>query len=179
MGQFVLFTYVRPFLETVTRIDVATISLVLLVMGAAGFVGTIMIGGVPGRGLFRTLFAIPALMALIAAALVPFGGRLVAVIVLMALWGLLSTAAPVGWWSWVATAMPNNAEAGGGLMVAVVQTAIAIGSGMGGVLFDTTGYRGTLLTSAAVLIFASLLAFIAARSTRRAAARAESPATRE
>jgi predicted MFS family arabinose efflux permease len=34
MGQFELFTYIRPFLETVTRVSVSTLSLVLLVMGA-------------------------------------------------------------------------------------------------------------------------------------------------
>ncbi|MCA4135410.1 MFS transporter [Arthrobacter sp. M4] len=170
MGQFVLFTYVRPFLESVTRIDVATISLVLLVVGAAGFVGTVMIGRFLGKGLYRTLIVIPALMALIAAALVPSGGWFAAVVVLMGLWGLMSTAAPVGWWSWVATAMPHNAEAGGGLMVAVVQTSIALGSTLGGLLFDSTGHRGTFLASAAVLVLASVLALVTARATRRAAA---------
>ena len=30
MGQFALFTYLRPFLETVTRVDVSTLSLILL-----------------------------------------------------------------------------------------------------------------------------------------------------
>ncbi|MBU8865538.1 MFS transporter [Paenarthrobacter aromaticivorans] len=39
-GPFVLFTYIRPFLETVTRVGATTISLVLLVMGVAGFAGT-------------------------------------------------------------------------------------------------------------------------------------------
>ncbi|MBO1269000.1 MFS transporter [Arthrobacter cavernae] len=170
MGQFVLFTYVRPFLETVTRIDVAAISLVLLVVGATGFVGTVMIGRFLGKGLYRTLTVIPALMALIAAALVPFGGWFAAVVVLLGLWGLMSTAAPVGWWSWVAKAMPHNAEAGGGLMVAVIQTSIAFGSTLGGLLFDSTGYRGTFLGGAAVLILASLLAFVTASVTRRAAA---------
>lgn len=38
MGQFALFTYLRPFLETVTQVNVATLSIVLLVMGVAGFV---------------------------------------------------------------------------------------------------------------------------------------------
>src|SRR6478672_13791509 len=74
MGQFVLFTYIRPFLETVTRVDVATISLVLLVIGVAGFAGTMLIGRFLGKGPSRTLAAIPALMAVIAAALVPSGG---------------------------------------------------------------------------------------------------------
>ena len=55
--------------------------------------------------------------------------------------GPMATAAPVGWWSWFAEVMPHNAEAGGGLMVAVIQLAIALGSAMGGLLFDSTGYK--------------------------------------
>ena len=44
MGQFALFTYLRPFLETVTRVNVSTLSLILLALGVAGFVGTTVIG---------------------------------------------------------------------------------------------------------------------------------------
>jgi predicted MFS family arabinose efflux permease len=170
MGQFILFTYIRPFLERVTRVDVSTLSLVLLLIGAAGFVGTLLIGRVLNGGLYKTLIIIPALMALIALGLIPAGAWIVPAAALLGMWGLLSTSAPVGWWSWVAKAMPHNAEAGGGLMVAVIQLAIAIGSTVGGLLFDAAGYRGTFLVSAAVLILASLLALAAARATRHTAA---------
>jgi predicted MFS family arabinose efflux permease len=169
MGQFILFTYIRPFLERVTRVDAATVSLVLLVLGVAGFAGTLLIGRFLGKGLYRTLATIPVLMAVIAALLVPAGGWFAAVVVLLGLWGLLSTAAPVGWWSWIAQAMPHDAEAGGGLMVAVVQTSIAIGSTLGGVLFDSAGYGGTFIASAAVLSAAGVLAFVTAKATRQAA----------
>lgn len=169
MGQFVLFTYVRPFLERVTGVEVATVSLVLLVMGVAGFAGTMLIGRFLGKGLYRTLVTIPALMALIAAALVPTGGWLAVVMVLLGVWGLLSTAAPVGWWSWIAEAMPHDAEGGGGLMVAVVQTSIAVGSTLGGVLFDSAGHGGAFLVAAAALAVSSVLAFVTARITRRSA----------
>ncbi|NUT71590.1 MFS transporter [Pseudarthrobacter sp. C4D7] len=165
MGQFVLFTYVRPFLERVAGAEVATVSLVLLVMGAAGFAGTMLIGRFLGKGLYRTLATIPALMAVIAAALVPTGGRLAVVVVLLAVWGLLSTAAPVGWWSWIAQAMPHDAEGGGGLMVAVVQTSIAIGSTLGGVLFDAAGHGGAFLAAAAILTVSAVIAAVTARVT--------------
>jgi predicted MFS family arabinose efflux permease len=170
MGQFVLFTYVRPFLETVTHVDVSTLSLILLVIGLAGFVGTAMIGSVLKRGLYGPLIVIPVLMAVIALTLIPFGAWVAAVAALLGLWGLMATAAPVGWWSWIAEAMPHDAEAGGGLMVAVIQLAIALGSTGGGLLFDSTGYRATFLVSAAVLLLAALLAFLTSRSQVRQAA---------
>ncbi len=170
MGQFVLFTYVRPFLETVTHVDVSTLSLILLVMGVAGFIGTAVIGSLLKRGLYPVLIAIPILMAVIALTLIPFGAGVAAVAVLLGLWGLMATAAPVGWWSWIAEAMPKNAEAGGGLMVAVIQLAIALGSTVGGLLFDASGYRSTFMLSATVLLFAAFLTFLSARSPARQAA---------
>src|SRR5205085_10650296 len=39
MGQFALFTYLRPFLETITAVDVTTLSLILLGLGVAGLAG--------------------------------------------------------------------------------------------------------------------------------------------
>ncbi|AWP59113.1 MFS transporter [Bordetella bronchiseptica] len=170
MGQFALFTYVRPFLETVTHVNVSTLSFILLVIGVAGFIGTALIGSVLKRSLYGTLIVIPVLMAVIALTLIPFGTWVAAVFVLLGLWGLLATSAPVGWWSWIAEAMPHNAEAGGGLMVAVIQLAIALGSTVGGLLFDATGYRSTFVASAVVLLFAAFLACLTSRSQRRQAA---------
>ena len=69
MGQFALFTYVRPFLEKVTGAGESAVPLVLLAIGASGVVGTLAIGAFIRRGLYRTLVAVPILMAVIAAAL--------------------------------------------------------------------------------------------------------------
>lgn len=163
MGQFVLFTYVRPFLETVTHVNVSMLSLILLGIGVAGFVGTVAIGSFLKR-LYRTLIVIPVLMAAIALALIPLGAWVWAVAALLALWGLLATAAPVGWWSWIAEALPDDAEAGGGLMVAVIQLAIATGSTVGGLLFDSSGYQSTFVASAAALLSGALLTLLASRA---------------
>lgn len=159
MGQFVLFTYVRPFLETVTRVDVSMLSMVLLIIGVAGFIGTLLIGTFLKIGMYRTLVCIPVLMAVIALALIVSGDGVVAAFVLLGIWGLVATAAPVGWWSWLAKALPKDAEAGGGLMVAVIQLSIALGSTIGGILFDSSGYRITFFASAALLLLAAMLAF--------------------
>ncbi|NYT25910.1 MFS transporter [Alcaligenaceae bacterium] len=164
MGQFSLFTYVRPFLETVTGIKGTGISLILLVIGATGFIGTVLIGRVLQRAFFHTLIIIPALMAVTALALIAFGQWTAVVVALLALWGLTGTSAPVGWWAWIARVFPKDAEAGGGLFVAVVQMSIALGSTAGGVLFDISGYRSTFTASACLLLAAAFLAFLTSRS---------------
>jgi predicted MFS family arabinose efflux permease len=164
MGQFALFTYVRPFLETVTRVGVSTLSLVLLVLGLAGFVGTAVVGVFLKHGLYRTLAFIPLAMAAIAVALVAVGTSLAATSTLLAAWGLVATAAPVGWWTWLARTLPDDADAGGGLMVAIVQLSIALGSTLGGVLYDRGGHVATFAFSAALLLAAAGVALL----TRRA-----------
>ncbi|WP_434629910.1 MFS transporter [Pseudomonas sp. Z1-29] len=177
MGQFMLFTYLRPFLETVTQVSVSLLSFMLLVIGLAGLLGTFLIGSFLRSGLYRTLIVIPLLMAAIALALVAFGGSAVMTAVLLGVWGLVATAAPVGWWTWLARTLPENAEAGGGLMVAIVQLAIASGATVGGVLFDLSGYRATFETSAAVLVVAAVLTMLAARAAARKSSQASSDAT--
>jgi predicted MFS family arabinose efflux permease len=164
MGQFALFTYLRPFLEDVTRLSVSLLSLVLLIMGGAGLVGTWAIGRAVARSLSATLIAAPLLMAVLAIGLVSAGTLALPTAALLALWGFIGTAVPVAWWTWLSRTLPDDAEAGGGLMVAVAQLAITLGAGGGGLLFDALGYRATFLASAVALAASSLLALRASRS---------------
>ncbi|PQZ93180.1 MULTISPECIES: MFS transporter [Pseudomonas] len=164
MGQFTLFTYLRPFLETVTHASTNRLSLMLLALGVSGFVGTLFIEVFLKKALFRTLIVIPLLMAVIAGALVIFGSSPLITTVLLGGWGLVATAAPVGWWTWLAKTLPDDAEAGGGLMVAIIQLAITLGATAGGVAFDLQGYRAPFELSAALLVVAGVLAFMAGRS---------------
>lgn len=162
-GQFTLLTYLRPFLDLVTGNDAPLISAILLALGIAGFVGTIMIGWLLKSHLYSLLITIPAMLAVIAITLVEVDGTPLTAGLLLTLWGLLATAAPVGWWTWLSKTMPHEAEAGGGLMVAIIQLAIMLGAMVGGTLFDAWGYRGPFSVAAALLVIASLLAVVTSR----------------
>ncbi|AXF59367.1 MFS transporter [Leclercia sp. W6] len=163
MGQFALFTYVRPFLETVTQVSASGLSLILLTIGIAGFVGTLIIAAFLNARFYQTLMAIPLLMAIIAGVLILTGHSVWIVALLLGLWGLLATAAPTGWWTWLARTLPEDAEAGGGLMVAVIQLSIALGSTAGGMVFDNVGWQSTFGMSAILLLSAVVLTFFTAR----------------
>ncbi|MBP1859356.1 MFS transporter [Rhizobium herbae] len=167
MGQFALFTYLRPFLETVTAVSISTLSLLLLLMGLAGVAGTTLIGHLLQKRLFSILCAIPLIMAVIALGLIAFGSSSTVTAVLLIGWGLFGTAAPVGWGTWLSRTMPDDAEAGGGLQVATIQLAITLGASIGGMLFDSTGWWTTFLFAAVLLVGSSILAAVAWRSTRR------------
>jgi predicted MFS family arabinose efflux permease len=166
MGQFVLQTYLRPFLEGITEVNTSTLSLILLLIGVAGVTGTYLIGLFLNTRLFSLLMIIPQAMAAIAIALTMFGTSPFATAALLAAWGLIGTAAPVGWWTWLSRALPEDAEAGGGIMVAVVQLAIAVGAAAGGMLYDHGGYQMTYFASAFVLCAGGLTANVLARRTQ-------------
>lgn len=165
MGQFALFTYVRPFLESVTQVDSSGLSLILLVIGVAGFIGTLVVSTCLNARFYPTLMAIPGLMAAIAIALILVGHVVWAVALLLGLWGMLATAAPTGWWTWIARTLAKEAEAGGGLMVAVIQLAIALGSTVGGIVFDHLGWQSAFAMSSVLLMSAVVLTFITSRAS--------------
>jgi predicted MFS family arabinose efflux permease len=161
MGQFALLTYLRPFLEIVTGVDLSTLSLVPLLLGVTGLAGTFVIGSFLKNSPFGVMIAIPLAMAGIAVALVALGNRIGATAALLGAWGLVGTPAPVAWNTWLTRTPP---EAGGGLMVAAIQLAITLGATVGGFLFDMNGYRSTFTASAAILAAAGALAFVAKRA---------------
>jgi len=165
MGQFTLFTYVRPFLEVVAQVGISALPFALLVIGVAGVVGTVFINAILKRGFYQTLMGIPVVMSLIAICLILFGDKAPVAMALLGAWGLVATAAPVGWWAWVPKTFPENAEAGGGLMVAVIQLSIALGSTAGGLLLDARGFQSVFLGSAALLLISALFTWRTARET--------------
>jgi len=163
LGQFSLYTYIRPFLEGITHVDVSMLSMILLLIGIFGVVGTSLIGLLIKRNLYRTLCVIPLIMSAVGASLLLLGAHIVPVIILLSLWGLVATSAPVGWWAWIARVAPAHAEVGGGLMVAVVQFSIALGSTLGGALYDRGGFALTFSLSMVILIVSALLTYITSR----------------
>ncbi len=164
MGQFALFTYLRPFLETVTHVDATMLSILLLILGLAGLVGTFVISLILHQHVYRYLILIPFIMAVIAGAFVLGGGHLWFVAILMGLWGFIGTSAPVAWNTWLAQTLHQDAEIGGGLMVAIIQFAITLGATIGGLLYDSHGYSATFYMSATILLLGTITAFLTWRN---------------
>jgi predicted MFS family arabinose efflux permease len=163
-GRFALFTYVRPFLETVTRVGPSMLSLFLLLIGVAGLVGSLLIGPLLRTRLSATLLGPPVGMAALALALVAMGASPVLAAVLLTLWGLISTPSSAAWWTWLSRTLPEDAEAGGGLMVAVIQLAITLGAALGGLLVDASGYSAAFAVGAAILCASAVLTVVGARA---------------
>ncbi|EHU1904293.1 TPA: MFS transporter [Acinetobacter baumannii] len=160
MGQFALFTYLRPFLETVTHVNASMLSILLLILGLAGLIGTFVISLILHQHVYRYLILIPLIMAAIAGAFVLGGENLWFIAILMGLWGFIGTSAPVAWNTWLAQTLHQDAEIGGGLMVAIIQFAITLGATIGGLLYDSHGYSTTFYMSATILLLGAITAYV-------------------
>lgn len=169
MGQFALSTYLRPFLEGVTGLDIGALSLVLLGLGVGGLAGTVIVGFVLRGHLKLVLIGLPAVLAGLAVLLVLLGHVGWTVAAILVVWGIFTTPIPVAWGTWMTRVIPDELEAGGGLQVALIQGPITAGAFLGGLLFDASGWTSTFLFAAAVLCVASVLARLATspRGSRR------------
>lgn len=161
MGQFALFTYLRPYLEGVAGFSVPMLTGGFLALGLAGLAGTWAISRLLRTRLYGLLIAIPAVMAGLAVLMIASAELPAGVGALIVLWGFFGTAAPVGWGAWLARTLGSDAEAGGGLQVAVIQLAIMGGAAAGGFIFDALGWQFTFALSAALLGGSALCAMLA------------------
>jgi predicted MFS family arabinose efflux permease len=116
-GAFATFTYLRPFLETYTHVSVPQLSLLLLGLGLAGFVGTYGATALLKRHLYHLMAGLPLALAVATLMLLAVAHRLWAVAPVMIVWGALNSAVPVVWSAWLTRGIGDEPESGGGLML--------------------------------------------------------------
>ncbi|WP_324695035.1 MFS transporter [Novosphingobium aerophilum] len=135
-SAFTMFTYLRPFLEQVTGVGLSALSILLLILGCAGFIGTWAAGRFL-TGNVAPLLKLPALlMGGCTAGLLLLGHWVVAASIFLALWGVMNTAMSVIWMTWMSQNVDDAPEAAGSLMVAAIQASILLGAVVGGLLLD-------------------------------------------
>ena len=156
MGHYALFTYIRPFLESTVGINADGIAMMLLGFGVANFAGTLIAGRLLEYSLRGTLILMPILVGVVALLLVLLPPSVAGHALLIAVWGMAFGGVPVAWSTWVSTAVPDEAESAGGMVVAAVQGAIAAGAAMGGLLFNYTSISGVFVTAGVSMLFAGL-----------------------
>lgn len=162
-GQYALFTYIRPTLESLGQMSADGLALILLGFGVANFVGTLLAGWLMERSLKVTLVIMPALVGVAALGMLLLPVGVGGLAILVALWGLAFGGVPVAWSSWVARAVPDQAESAGGMVVAAVQSSIAAGAALGGLVFGLGGIVAVLTVAATVMLLASLLVALRVR----------------
>ena len=156
-SAFTMFTYLRPFLEQVTGVDVTTLSVLLLLLGCAGFIGTWAAGRFI-KGNVASLLKLPALvMGGATAGLLLLGFSVAAVGLFMTIWGAMNTMFSVIWMTWMSQNADDAPEAAGSLMVAAIQASILLGAVVGGFLLDGISIQATFIGSVVLAVLAVML----------------------
>ncbi|MBU2239283.1 MAG: MFS transporter, partial [Gammaproteobacteria bacterium] len=146
-----------PFLENVTGVATAGISGILLGFGVANFIGTYIAGALIARSLRLTLTLMPLIIGLAGIGMVIIQGAIAPTAVLVAIWGMAFGGVPVAWSTWITRSVPDEAESGGGLLVAAIQVGIATGAAAGGLVFDVSGALGVFTIAALILLAAAII----------------------
>lgn len=170
-GHFAGFTYIRPVLEQVVRLDVAAISLVLLAFGCAGFIGNFVGAFLAERDPKLAIITGSGLMSAAMTALVVLGATPWLAAVALTVWGLAFAMLPVGFQAWMVADVPDRPELAGGLLTAAFQVAIASGAVAGGLLVDRFGVlSASVYCAAAAAVGACLVLALRRHRTAQAAA---------
>lgn len=156
-GAFACFTYLRPFLENYLQVNSRQLSLLLLGLGMAGFLGTYVASSQAKRHLYRLLWILPLLLSGVTLALLALRTHMAGVALTMILWGAVNSAIPVCWSTWLSVGIREEAESGGGLMVGAIQLSIMCGASLGGFLLDRFGVAAALVGGVALLIASVLV----------------------
>ncbi len=155
-GAFCAFTYLRPFLETYTHATAPELSLFLLGLGMAGFIGTYASTALVNNHLYSLLRFLPLTLAAATVALLVLGHMKLGVALVMIGWGGLNAAIPVAWSTWLSKGIGDDPESGGGLLVAAIQLSIMLGAALGGFLLDHGSIAATFIGAAVLLVLGAL-----------------------
>jgi predicted MFS family arabinose efflux permease len=162
-GHFMAYTFVRPLLQTMSRIDVDWMGILLFAYGAAGIAGNFLVGAVASRQIGMTLIAIAAALAATIFGFSTFGGTAVGGTSILIVWGVAYGGVSVALQTWMMKAASSAIEIATALFVSVFNVGIALGSFAGGMVVDRFGLHTNLLLAAVLpalgLLFALAIQF--------------------
>ncbi|MBN8931674.1 MAG: MFS transporter [Rhizobium pusense] len=162
-GHFAGYTYIRPFLEQVPRLDIQMISLALLAFGGGGLLGNFGGGFIAEKSVKLEISLASILLAFSAFILLVFGHSAGAALCAVTVWGFAFGALPVGTQTWTTRSGADHAESAGALLVTTTQGAIAIGAVAGGVIVDNLGIASVMIYCALAAIAGGSVMLLAPR----------------
>jgi DHA1 family inner membrane transport protein len=153
-GQFGAYTYIAPYLKQVGGATDASVSLYLLVYGAASAVGMFAGGAFADRGASRTLIGANLALPAVLLALYASGGIALLVVVLLAAWGFIGFGLVPSLQLRVVGFAGPGAELAATLSASAINIGIAGGSAIGGVALERWGVSTVLPCAAALCALA-------------------------
>ncbi|GGZ29973.1 MFS transporter [Streptomyces poonensis] len=159
-GLFVVYTYIAPYLTSVTGVSAGSVTWLLLLFGAGLIAGNALGGRYADRSVTRTVVVILALLIVGLLALWALGSVLPAVLVLLVVLGGAGFGMVPPLQSYVLNVAGTASALVSALAAASFNSGVALGSAIGGLVLDRTTHYPVLAVAGALMTALGLLAFL-------------------
>ena len=163
IGQFTAWTYITPFLMDHTHLSSGVVSVLFVIYGCGGIVGSLVAGSLFKRGVIGSFAGSATVVAALLIGLASSGTLPWLAGLLLVLWGLFWGIVNPGTLVWILDAAPETPEAASAVNVTNLQIALAAGSGLGVILVSSTTLQTVFLTAGFIVLASAVLAAVAAR----------------
>ncbi|MEV0720010.1 MFS transporter [Asanoa sp. NPDC050611] len=161
VGQFAASTFITPYLAERVGLSSGVASLFFIGYGVAGIIGNLAGPRLVERDHMVTFagaaLAFGAILALLPALAGLAGVVAIALVAWGALWGLV----PLALQTHMLSATPHAPEASSAVLISVLQLAIAIGAGLGGVVVDSAGVSTLFVAAGVTAVAAAAFGYLA------------------
>ncbi|GAA1121340.1 purine ribonucleoside efflux pump NepI [Kribbella jejuensis] len=151
LGNFVAYPYIRLAIMRVAPGDSAWL---LFAWGLGGLLGNLTAGALATR--LRLASAVAPLLLAVSLAVTAYAAGVPVLAAGVIVWGLAFSMMPVVTQLWVATAEREHTESAMSLQVTAFQTAITVGSAVGGAFVDDHGVAATLVLGAVCALLSGI-----------------------
>jgi predicted MFS family arabinose efflux permease len=163
IGQFVAWTYVTPFLMDHTHLSSGVISLLYVIYGGGGIVGSVIAGSLFKRSVIGSFAGGATVVAVLLIGMASLGALPWLAALFLVLWGLFWGIVNPGTLVWILDAAPDTPEAASAVNVTNLQIAVAAGSGLGAILISSTNLQTVFLTAGVIVLASGVLSMVASR----------------
>lgn len=159
-GMFSSYSYLAEFLEKITQMNGAQISLMLLVFGGAGIAGNWLTGIALSKNVLLTVRTFLLSLAAVHALAYMFGGWFGPMAGILAIWGFIHTGGFLIGQIRTTAEAPGAPELASSLMVSFGNAGVSLGTMLGGFAIAAWGTHSLVWMSLPLLFTSYLLTFV-------------------
>ena len=157
---FGVYSYLAEYLETITKLTWNTISLLLLIYGAANIIGNILAGKLLTKNAFKSVAIFPFALGAVYIIWFWMGHLSVPMALIVLLWGILAGMGANINQYWIASAAPEAPEFANGLFLTAANLGTTIGTTVCGLWISGIGIQYVVFGGFLFLIASSVSIFL-------------------
>jgi DHA1 family inner membrane transport protein len=160
-AMFASYTYLTTYLEQITKMDGAQISIMLLLFGGMGTLGNWLMGLALNRNVLLTARLFLILLVTVQILAYYFGGHYIPMVIIVSLWGMIHTGGFLASNIRTTQSVPHHAlEFVNSLLTSSFNIGISLGAFLGGLVSVYYGVHNVLWVSILLLTITFLLSFV-------------------